>query len=359
MTAPDLGRLSLLVKARSDMDDVRVPVRITRRADLSGNVVDEDHVDIRLGNDIRTIPLKPGHYQLEACWRDGSTSFHQAFVKEGVLCQRDLEPRSTFFGGHKDNDDTTLGQHHFEEIHDTWHLVDCDHANGTIEPLSEFLEVSELGTQFATVAARRWVIHEGPNGKILSSLPVNPGGDLAAAAFRLNAVAIPCLTLSDPDASVMADMLSGMNSDSALRYARATFSDMSHHDRMEMAKSRPLATCAFAYAEYESFEGAPWVDLLDVMGDHQRWISDVSVILGWRKLMSSRTEDDLVEAGQFLEHAVGIGVPYYSRGVKLLAEGLGLLGSMNDTLVTRSSIRRAYSAAAKTVPTETFTSIKL
>ncbi len=192
------------------------------------------------------------------------------------------------------------------------------------------------------------------NSWAVSSLPPSSRDEVV---LRSDPVELPYIAASDPDLGVMTDLLPAGNTEAAHRYASVAYAHARNHHLEHMLLHQPLALCAFAYAEYETFNASEWTKALEAAATPYGDIPDIFVLLGWRMLMAARSEDDWCKAGSLFERAVQVGVPFYSLGVRLLAEGLTMIAPSFPGHERSATLVR--SVAARIVPTEAFTTVRL
>jgi hypothetical protein len=201
---------------------------------------------------------------------------------------------------------------------------------------------------------RNWVKYWADDGWTVSSLPFDDFQD-ESCILRSAPEGVPFIAGSDPDIASMVDLLPAGNSEAMRRYAAVSFAECSLVAKEKMISSLPLGLCAFAYAEYDNFDSAPWISLLPHMKLHAEWLPDISVILGWRCLMRAQSQEDWNKATKLLDTAVSVGVPYYALGVKLLAEALTLTASRGEH--QGRGAQKVRAVAARTIATEAFTTV--
>ena len=346
-----------------------------------GNETHDLARDIRVSaGHSRTVKAEPGHYLLEACWRDGDVTTYRCFVQAlkisellltGPKRQRRTQAAARDFslpsaGGMFRGLGRTVPPGELyavfssEQAEATWTLLQ-DHAEikrrAPISVEGRPLNRSEDVTlHLGQGTARSWLVYWARDHWSVSSLPPAASKE-KHTVLRSNPDGLPFVAAIDPDLRMMTDMLSGGNAEAARRYASATYADLSRDDIQEMISVRPLAICAFAYADYENYSELSWASSLETLAERHPWISDVCIILGWRTLMTAKDDRDWKTAGDLFERAVEIGVPYYSLGIRLLAEGLTML--LPAASRHKAAAKVVCSVAAKTVRSEAFTTVSL
>lgn len=368
---------SLSIKFNAGHGEDRVPARL-RRIDIDGGQEDDWFQDLRIApEETTTLDIDPGHYVVEAFWRDGRLTTQQCLIgsssSELVLVpplrRREPKPFDRDFsqpsaGGMSWSSRRSTGGHLpsvFMSNIKTWSLL-CDPKRIERESqvtTTEHLPVrrqQDLQLSSDSQTSRNWVVYWASDAWALSSLPFTGAKD-EEVTLRADPHQLPFIKASDPDMGVMTDMLPAGNSEAAHRYASVAYTHAQSHDLERIISMRPLELCAFAYAEYESFAEGSWTKALSSAAERHGSISDISVLVGWRMLMTAKDQDDWKAAGRLFEKAVQIGVPYFSLGVRLLAEGLTMIApSLPDHEQSAGLVR---SVAARVVPTEAFTTVRL
>ncbi|QFY62809.1 hypothetical protein FZ934_20870 (plasmid) [Rhizobium grahamii] len=359
----------------------RVSAQIRKVAELDGEPSGEwrDEFRLRMG-DFKQLHLGAGHYVVDAMWRNGKSTSYRCVVqsdrdtqlnlrapslrRESTTSDRDFSRPSA--GGMTRRATAsayvkTYDVFAADDAADTWSFVtDQERIAGqtTLSSQTPPLERSkDLRLENIFSAERHWIKYWTDDGWTVSSLPFDPGIADETCILRSAPAGVPFVIMADPDAAVMADLLPAGNSDAMRRYAAATFDELSEADRLQLARTRPLEVCAFAYAEHENFHQEKWVTMLGNMPSHQKWLSDISVILGWRRLMVARNREEWSYACQTLISAVEVGVPYYSMGVKLLSDAFAMLAGMEGDNYSNYA-EKTRSVAARAVPTEAFTTVR-
>lgn len=373
------SHLTIKLSDGSGQPGEKVAARLRRIATLDGVLVHGEEANFRLAmGSSREMELPPGRYVVETSWRSGEIVSSDCVVYPDHVSHLDLQPvrkkrvprpsdrdfTRASAGGMFNRSSPALDEHAysvFASVDDSWSFV-CDrhlierHSTLSAEH-QPALRSTDLTLRPMASAGRNWVMYWGLNDWMVSSLPFDCFAGGETVVLRSEPEALPFVAGIDTDAAIIADMLPSGNSDLAHRYAAGASADLSPDTVDEMVALRPLEVCAFAYAECENFEDDRWLRILAHTDIHSSWLPDISVILGWRGLMQARSDEDLIKAGELLERAVQVGVPYYSRGVKLLSEGLTLLSEMRTEHL--KSAQRVKSVAAKTVATEAFTSVRV
>lgn len=374
---------SLSIKLRPHHEADRVPVRVRRLSDLEGRTVQDWSIDVRLSERRgKKLRVDPGHYLVESFWRHGRLTTNHCVVKDGeaaaVVLERPSAPRGEksphrdftqpsaggMFrpGSHPPGDGPAIGLFRSERSRSTWALLQ---DRGMIEtatqisadgrPLHRTDDMPLVGN--GGIGCRDWVAYWASDSWAVSSIP-SAGDSEVPALLRSNPAEQPFVAVSDPDVVVMTDLLPAGNSEAACRYSSATFADLKRRDLAFMVASRPLGVCAFAYGVYQADEEHGWITALEGMVTEQAWLPDVAAILGWRTLMAVGDRGGKWElAGGLFERAIEAGVPYYSLGVRLLAEGLTMIAAGLPEHADSAALARSF--AARIVPTEAFTTVRL
>lgn len=372
----------IIIKVPADigMPGETVATRLRKLAETDGSVTSEKPRDFRLPlGQSRTLDVAPGRYVVETSWRTGDITYEDCLAapdtqvhvevyssprrRAAKVSDRDFTRASA--GGMLGRPSPALDEHScsvFDSagVSDSWAFV-CDrHQLEQRSSLSAEHQPARRSNDLnlrPRDSARNWVMFWGADSWMVSSLPIDNLAGNAFAILRSSPDSLPFVTVSDAETSVLADMLPSGNSEAAHRYAIGAAEELSLEMIEMMAEHRPLELCAYGYAECENFHDDKWPKALSRAMRHQGWLPDITVILGWRALMQSRTESELDEAGRLLETAVSAGVPFYSRGVRLLSEALLLISDLRSEHACSAS--RVKAVAAKTVRTEAFTSVRL
>ena len=369
----------LLISFAPETDEDRVSARLRRIADLRGEATHDDARDIRvLAGHSRTIEAEPGHYLLEVCWRDGNITTCRSFVQElesteflltsprkkrrTQTAARDFSQPSAggmFRGlGRTVPQGESYAVFSSEQAAATWTLLRDRAEIERLAPISSegrpLHRLEDVTVQLGEGSARSWLVYWACDHWSVSSLPT-AASEEAPTVLRFDPNGLPFVAVTDPDMRMMTDMLPGGDAEAARRYASTTYKDLANGDIQQMISARPLEICAFAYADYENSSESSWGSTLKTLADYHPWLSDVCVILGWQNLMKAKDESGWVTAGQLFERAVEAGVPYYSLGVRLLAEGLTMLAI--EAPQHEASAKLVCSLAAKIVRSEAFTTI--
>jgi hypothetical protein len=371
---------SLSISFEPSAGEDRVSARLRRLSDVGGGAVDDKSLDMRLaGNRPKTIRAEPGYYLLEAYWRNGRLTTHQCFVnptgitkfviaapskqRRSQAAVRDFSQPSAggMFRTSSRNVEDGNAYAVFSSMPavPTWDLLCSTEEIGQKSfVISEHRPIRrsvDISMHPAKGAERSWVLYWAREHWSVCSLPTVGGAK--SMVLRSNPKGVPFVSVSDPDVSVMTDLLPAGNAEAARRYAFSMFKDMTKDDLDRMVLALPLAVCAFAYAEHENSSDLLWTKAIENMAEHQPLIPDISIILGWRTLVTAKNQDGWMAAGDLFERAVAAGVPYFSLGVRLLAEGLTMLTAEHPRHGTSAKLVR--SVAARTVRSEAFTTVSL
>ena len=359
----------------------RLSARIRRIANADGIVTDDCAIDLRLLDERpRTIEAEAGKYYIEACWRDGSTtrqlcSVGSSGVSEVLLrvpkkrrriqsAVRDFSQPSAGGMFRKSSRSQSSGPPYkvlsLDEGSSTWTAL-CTRSEirtkaGLLSDARPPDRGKDLPVQHIEKGDRNWLVYWAADGWFLSSLPIH-GGETGHALLRSGPDGLPFVAVEEPEMGMMADMLAIGDAEAARRYAAATYADYSSEEPDGRSIKSPLAICAFAYAVRDDFSDHSWVSSLEPMVGLSQRFPDVSVILWWHALVTAQSDQGWTIAGELFEQAVKSGVPYYSLGIRLLAEGLTMLAA--EKAAHEQSAKLVRSLAARTVPSETFTTVKL
>ncbi len=359
-----------------EASDSRVATRVRFIADINGEFVDEWQRDFRLSaGDSHAIEVTAGHYSVEAFWRNGRSASYSCFVPQDgsgsvVLVspsytrvskslERDFS-RPSAGGMSRRGKGVPPSFEVFvsDDKSDSWSFL-CDQERLSYQSNLSTSSLPAPRDENVTLSARdgkerNWVKYWADDEWTVSSLPFDDHQD-ERCILRSAPEGVPFIASSDPDIASMVDLLPAGNSEAMRRYAAVSFDECSQAAKEKMISSRPLGLCAFAYAEYDNFDSAPWISLLPHMKRHTEWLPDISVILGWRCLMRAQSREDWNKATKLLDTAVSVGVPYYALGVKLLAEAFTLTAGRAEH--QGPDAQKVRAVAAKTIATEAFTTV--
>lgn len=366
---------SLSIKFSAVHGEDRVAARV-RRIDIDGDYGDDWFRDLRIAPDeATTLEIDPGHYVFEAFWRDGRLTTQQCVIgtssSELVLVpprrRREPKPSDRDFsrpsagGMFLSSRSSTGANPHtvFRSDLETWTLLsDTQRIESESKMTNEHIPVrrqQDVKIQSDICGARHWVVYCAADAWMLSSLPFTGAGN-EGVTLRVDPQELPFIKASDPDLGMMTDMLPAGNAEAAHRYASVAYTHAQSNDLRHIISTRPLELCAFAYAEHDLFAESAWTTALASSEDWHGLISDISVLKGWRLLMTAKGTDDWRRAGMLFERAVETGVPYYSLGVKLLAEGLTMIASSMPEHDRSAELVRAV--ASRVIPSEAFTTVR-
>lgn len=352
--------------------------RLRRVADARGVATDDCASDIRVSaGTTKTIDVEPGHYLIEACWRNGSVTTQRCSVGASDVTElllnapkksRRTQSQARDFS-HPSAGGMFRGAGRTAVDGEAYSIFVSEHANATWTLLRDYENIAskvqlpshgrpatrsvDLAVRHAGGSARSWLVYWTCDRLSVSSLPTG-GWKEEGTVLRSDPDNMPFVAVSDPDMGTMTDMLTIDDDEAARRYAAATFVDLAD-GIVEMIDARPLEICAFAYADRDNFADSSWATTLEVVADRHPWLSDACIILGWRVLMTAKDSRDWEKAGDLFERAVEVGVPYYSLGVRLLSEGLTTLAA--ETSRHGESARLVRTLAARTVRSEAFTTV--
>lgn len=341
----------------------RAAVRLIHIADLHGNEFEEPRSqDFRLGVAGMVIEVETGFYVIRAYWRTGSATFTTTRIDEDGSFSVELAPRKSSWARTQDVatqlPSQVLGRQLALPTSDEWSfLLD----SGPVRGESTFVIVQEPGgaaaiTRRHSGQQRGWLAYRNGERPVMASLPLGPISDdeedkVVLRPFYDN---LPRLGLSEerPDIAVMCDMLSGGNSENEMLYL-GTFGKQ---EIDELLEARPLHYVAYVLANTHSHNG-------DILQDfpisrHEEWLPDLLIVRAWYQLFYGRDGVRSWDiAASLFEQSVKVGVPYFSRSVKFLSEGCSLLRDAYPGL--EETRRLAWRLAARTLPTETFTTVRL
>lgn len=345
-------------------------VHVQRIAEVDGRFAEaSSHGTFRIGGGVgRTMCVDPGHYSLDAYWRDGRwTRCHQFVGLEGSyaveLSPENSRRRVLEVDPSPSGPDETAGVQFeimtMDDPEDGWQFV-LDPAS--IENRSTIYKVATAAPEADVVPVRRparpgrfWLAYSRDGRPVLASLPLPPAPcEETSAVLRTRPMGIPAVAFSEDhlEVAVMGDLLSCGNSGAEMRY----LSTFSLEEISRLFESKPLPFLSFAYAETcASYDRG----ILGMVGKgyHEEWLSDVLILRGWQCLTWAKREEDLDGAARRFEQAVQVGVPFYSRALDLLCRGLMLLEEQYTRLVPMGRLVRRLSA--RVVPEETFTTVRL
>ena len=335
----------------------RAVVRVIHVADAKGMHLEDHHVkEFRLGGDGLTVDVEPGCYSIQAYWRTGSASYTSELVDGGKPSSVALSPyKSSWPEKQDESSDQSRGvlarQMSLPRSDDWSFLLGGGPAIGE----SSFLVGQEGNgdvpiTLRNRVGYREWIAYRHNGRPVLASLPLcpTPFGSDDKVVLRPSQGSLPRLAFSEDqaDIAVMCDMLCGNSSHTETLYL-ATF-PKSVID--ELLETDPLHYVAFALANTHSVRS----ELATFpTSRHEDWLPDLLILRAYHHLFTGR--DDL--ARQFLNQSVKIGVPYFSRSVKILSECCSFLKHMHPELGEISWL--AWNLAIRSEPREVFTTIRL
>jgi hypothetical protein len=369
-----MGALLIHLEASSQSDQERATARVRRVSDIDGTPDDSDGIDVlvRAGEDL-LLEVDQGYFVIDVRWRNGKSSrfsssvsgpdvrrielIAPAFVRRTIAQARDFtRPSAGGMSSAAQTHEVFASDNHL----DTWQFV-CDRHR--IEQQSQ-LPLASVGVERGediklcaeTPDERNWVEYWGGDGWAIASMPFSPRPELDACLLRSAPEGVPFVGTTNPETAVMVDLIPAGNTESMRTYARKSYETLSMPYKEDLVRSRPIEVCAFAYAEYDCFDSAPWIDLLAQIENHANWLPDLSVILGWRLVMQARSDEDVTTARRLLELGVRAGVPYYAMGVRLLLEALEILSAETDEFAQAEKMVEAV--ALRTVPTEAFTTVR-
>ncbi len=368
------GKLLFHLEATSRSDHGPVTVQVRRVADDLGKSLDDDATEIfvRSGED-RTLSVDQGHFIVDVRWRNGrsaryncavlSEHAHRVLLVAPDVSRKTIAPGRDFTRPTAGGMSVSAPTHEVfvsDDRHDTWRFV-CDRQR--IEQQSQ-LPLASLGVERSndirlsaeTPEERNWVEYWSGSGWAVASMPFSPDPESDICLLRSDPLGVPYVVTTDPESSVMVDLIPAGNSLSMRQYAKMAYDEFTADRRHALVRSRPIEACAFAYAEYDSFESARWISLLAEAERHANWLPDISVILGWRLLMRSRSLDERSLARNLLKRGMHAGVPYYAMGLRLLSEALDVLSIRDDELDRARAM--VSKVAMRAVPTEAFTTVR-
>jgi hypothetical protein len=339
-------------------------IRLIHIADLHGNELEELRSrDFRLCADGMVMEVETGFYAIRAYWRAGSATFTTTRVDERGSFSVELAPRKSSWAQTQDAatqlPSQVLGRQLALSTGDEWNFL---FDSGPVSGESIFVKAQDPAIEVAITRRhgdrqRGWLTYRNGDIPVMASLPLGPvrHDEENKVVLRPFYDGLPRLAFSEerPDIAVMCDMLSGGNSENEMLYL-GTFGKQEIDELLEV---HPLHYMAYALANTHSSNGR---DILRdfPIGRHEEWLPDLLVLRAWYHLFCGRDGGRSWDiAASLFEQSVKVGVPYFSRSVKFLSEGCSLLGDVYPGL--EKTRRLAWWLATRTLPTETFTTVRL
>lgn len=357
----------------------RIPMRIRRLQPLEEST--EDWVtDVRApGEGPTTVNVEPGQYLVEALWRNGRVTTKRCIVGKhptAVVLSRGSRQMTSRSAVRDFSQPSAGGMFRPTGASDSPYFLKVIPTSGNWTTWALLVDSHEIEKQSGVSteslpaprsgdmqvhglrgADRSWVVYWACDHWAMSSLPSTSDGKCEPTALlRSDPIDLPFLSVVDPDIGTMTDLLPAGNAEAAHRYASLTIKEFGDVFRDCTERRHPLEFCAFAYAEREHASNRAWApehrSLLESFVD----IPDAFVLLGWETLLNDRDDQAWNRAGSYFSRAIDTGVPFYSMGVRLLAEGLTMISASIESYGPAAAIAR--SASARVVPSEAFTTVR-
>jgi hypothetical protein len=345
-------------------DDDRVALRWERIADADAKPVDGDDGKGHLVRGaLLALDVRPGYHVVEASWRNGRLTRHQTYIDPDERAVITIHPG--IIKGSADKSGSTVDGIGHAVVRspngpESWRYL--EYMNRTRCDIDESAEgllgsrVSDQNFMQTDDTGRSWVAYRNGNDILLASLPFMAGSDHGASAvLRARPAGLPNLGLFGGDDAVMSDLLLSGNSLAEQCFAAATLAVSGSLPTMAL-RERPLPFCAYVFPALDT-NGDARLSALETADIDPRWPPDLLIVLGWSKLFISRNGERIGESLHLLRIAVEAGVPFYSRSVRLLHEALSVLSQM--TKVDEELVSLASRMAHRTIPTETFTTVRV
>jgi hypothetical protein len=334
-------------------------------ADLQGNM-DEAWIEttVRVGpDDERELDVEAGHFAMDSHGRNGRWTYQQARIDVGETRTVEARPERTRYRPVEVLGNSRVGPVSFGVLTtdasiDEWRFILDDKANADRPSTQAVADLDgDVSIRRQDVEARHWVRYLRDGVPVIASVPLGPSrhDDVDRAVLRTTYRDIPAMAFGedDLDVAVMADMLVSGNSGAEMQYVK-TFD---HPDVLQLFERRPLHFMTYALAQNGEPYGAG-IPTLIVPSVHDQWLSDMLIVQAHRRLHWYKYhEEHLQLAADLFVLATKVGVPFFSRSLQLLWNGLMILENMRPDLTEASTLVRRMST--RVYPEETFTTIRL
>lgn len=355
----------LLIRlSQEGRNDGSTALRVGRRADLQMKPVEWVDKAVRIAADeVVEVEVEPGIYAVDAHGRNGRWSYKTVRVDADAPCEIEVTPERAKFR-HVEVVGTVSDKPSAFDVLSTDSAIDkwvfaLDDKTETSCPRTAVAvdDEGDVPLRRPFDAGRHWVRYRRDGVPVVASVPLGPRlyDDVEQATLRVRYRDLPAMAFfeGDKEAAVMSDLLVSGTSGAEMYYQDTFAQD----ELLSLLERRPLHFLAFALGQTREPFGAG-LPALVAPSTHDDWLPDMLILQANRRLFWYGHGDNHVEksADLFLR-AMKTGVPYFTRSLRLLSEGLMILEGTKPEVAEASRLARRLST--RVYPEETFTTIRL